>query len=167
MRLKNHYYLPHTVGAGISYSHEKTSRWMVEFDYTWQGWKDCKYSPLYREGSDKDIVFQGMEFNDRMKFALGGEYTPKLRGNYGERMTYRIGAYYTKDYLKIMGNSLKEYGLTCGFGFPTPEGKTMVNLGFEWKHREASPRSLITENYLMFNLGINFNEVWFFKRKIR
>ena len=43
----------------------------------------------------------------------------------------------------------------------------MVNLGFEWKHREASPRSLITENYLMFNLGINFNEVWFFKRKIR
>lgn len=167
MRLKNNYYLPHTVGAGISYSHEKTSRWMVEFDYTWQGWKDCKYSPLYREGSDKDIVFQGMEFNDRMKFALGGEYTPKLRGNYGERMTYRLGAYYTKDYLKIMGNSLKEYGLTCGFGFPTPEGKTMVNLGFEWKHREASPRSLITENYLMFNLGINFNEVWFFKRKIR
>ena len=170
MSLRNNYYMPNAVGAGVSFRHEKASRWMAEFDFTWQGWKDCKFSALYKDGANPDKegpIFQGMEFNDRLRFAAGGEYTPKIRGNYGERMTYRVGAYYTKDYLKIQGNSLHEYGATCGVGFPTPEGKTMVNLGLEWKHRAASPNALITENYLMINLGVNFNEVWFFKRKIR
>jgi hypothetical protein len=43
----------------------------------------------------------------------------------------------------------------------------MVNLGIEWKQRYASPQTLIRENYLNITLGVNFNEVWFFKRKIR
>ncbi len=50
---------------------------------------------------------------------------------------------------------------------PTPEGKTMVNLGLEWKRRHAAPVALIGENYFNITLGVNFNEVWFFKRKIK
>lgn len=165
--LKNRYYTPNSVGAGLSFVHERTSRLTVEFDYTWQGWKDCKYSPLYSDARPDVVVFEGMEFNNRQKFAVGAEYVPKLRGNYGEKMMYRLGAYYTDDYLKIRGNGVKEYGVTAGFGFPTPEGKTIVNLGFEWKMRQAHPTPLIKENYFNITLGVNFNEVWFFKRRIR
>lgn len=43
----------------------------------------------------------------------------------------------------------------------------MINLGLEWKHRQASPQTLISENYFNVTLGVNFNEVWFFKRKIK
>ena len=82
-------------------------------------------------------------------------------------MTYRLGACYTDDYLLINGNSVKEYGVSCGVGFPTPEGKTMVNLGLEWKRRHTAPVALIGENYFNITLGVNFNEVWFFKRKIK
>lgn len=167
MRLKNNYYTPNTVGAGISYTHERASRFNVEFDYTWQGWSDCKYNPLYSTANPDVIVFEGMEFNDRSRYALGLEWTPKIRGSYLQRAAYRIGAYYTDDYLKIRGNGVREYGVTCGFGFPTVEGKTMINLGFEWKMRKAHPNPLIKENYLNITLGVNFNEVWFFKRKIR
>ena len=170
IKLKDNYEMPTTIGVGLSFAHERVSRWAVEVDYTWQGWKGCKYSQMvdnFGPNPTGQVVFQGMEFNNRQRFAVGGEYTPRIRGNYGQRMVYRLGAYYTDDYLRIQGNDLREYGVTCGFGFPTAEGKTMVNLGFEWKCRQAHPSALIKENYVGINLGVNFNEVWFFKRKIR
>lgn len=166
-KLKNNYYTPNTVGAGISYTREKTSRLMVEADVTWQQWSKAKYSPLYADDTHKEVLFAGMDFKDRTRFAAGAEYIPKLRGSYLQRMTYRFGAYYSDDYLNIRGNRVHETGVTCGFGFPTYEGKTMMNLGLEWKKRWATPQALLGENYFNITLGINFNEVWFWQRKIR
>lgn len=170
MKMGGKYFTPTGIGAGIGWVHEKSSRWMVEFDFTWQQWSKAKYSPLYKldeAPSDDNMVFQGMEFNDRTRFAVGGEFIPKIRGNYMQRVAYRAGFYYNNDYLNIQGNKLKEYGITAGLGFNTPEGKTQINLGFEWKHRQATPNSLITENFFNITLGVNFNELWFWQRKIR
>ncbi|MDE6792185.1 MAG: hypothetical protein K2J48_03785 [Muribaculaceae bacterium] len=167
MNMKGNYYTPTSLGAGLSYRHERSSRWMVEADYTFQQWSKAKYSPLYEIGMPDNMVFEGMQFNNRVKYALGGELVPKLRGNYFQRITYRLGAYYTNDYLKIKGNSIREYGVTAGFGFNTPEGKTMINLGLEWKHRSATPNQLISENYLNITLGVNFNELWFWQRRLK
>lgn len=167
MKLKGKYYQPNSVGAGISYTHERVSRLNVEFDYTWQGWKDAEYSPLMSDADPQVTVFDGMDFNNRTKYAVGAEFVPKVRGSYLQRVAYRLGAYYTDDYLKIRGNGVREYGVTAGFGFPTIEGKTIINLGLEWKMRQAHPQALVKENYLNVTLGVNFNEVWFFKRKIR
>lgn len=167
MNMKENYYTPNSIGVGLSYRHERTSRWMVEADYTFQQWSKAKFSPLYELSDPKNLVFEGMSFNNRSRYALGGEFVPKIRGNYFQRMSYRLGAYYTEDYLNIKGNSVKEYGVTAGFGFNTPEGKTMINLGVEWKHRSASPQQLIAENYLNITLGLNFNELWFWQRRIK
>ena len=52
-------------------------------------------------------------------------------------------------------------------GLPTPEGKTMINVGLEWRHRQAYPAQLISENYFNVTVGVNFNELWFWKRKIK
>lgn len=166
-KLKGNYYTPNAIGAGVSYTHQRSGRFNVEFDYTWQQWSSCKYSALYSPDVKDRPVFEGMNFADRSRFALGAEFVPKIRGSYLQRMAYRFGAYYTDDYLKIKGNQVREFGVTAGFGFPTVEGKTMINLGLEWKMRQAHPHALIRENYLNISLGVNFNEVWFFKRKIR
>lgn len=167
MKLKNNFYTPDCFGVGASYTHEKTGRLSVEFDYSWQGWKDAKYSPILETDNPSVIVFDGMSFSNRQRFAAGAEYVPKVRGSYVERMSYRLGAYFTDDYLKIQNNGVREFGVTGGFGFPTPEGKTLVNVGLEWKMRQAHPNPLIKENYFNLTVGVNFNEVWFFKRKIR
>lgn len=167
MSLRGNYYTPNSIGAGVSYTHERASRFNVEFDYTWQGWKDCRYSPLHSTDNPEVVVFNGMEFNNRSRYAVGAEFVPRVRGSYMQRAAYRIGAYYTDDYLKIRGNNVREVGVSAGVGFPTVEGKTMINLGLEWKMRQASPQALLKENYLNITLGVNFNEVWFFKRKIR
>lgn len=159
------YYRPNTIGGGLSYAHDRSSHFMVEADFLYQDWSKAKYSPLL--DADGKVLFQGMDFNNRWRASLGMEYTPKLRGNYLERITYRMGGYYVNDYLKINSNKVKEYGITAGFGLPTPEGRTMINVGFEWKHRQASPQQLVSENYFNIMVGVNFNEVWFWKRRLK
>ncbi len=52
-------------------------------------------------------------------------------------------------------------------GLPVPNGKTTINLGFEWRHRTSSPTVLIEEDCLNITLSVNFNELWFWKNKIR
>ena len=181
MNMKGNYYTPMSIGAGIGWVHERASRWMVEVDFTFQQWSKAKFSPLYATNdktaqqtfdkmgytSPDNLVFQGMDFKDRTRIAVGAEYVPKIRGSYFQRCAYRAGVYFNNDYLNIQGNSLKEYGVTAGVGFNTPEGKTMINLGVEWKHRQATPNPLITENFFNITLGVNFNELWFWQRKIR
>ena len=162
--MKGKYYSPQSFGVGVSYTHEKVHRIMVEADFSLQQWKDAPFSGLYDEVGQ--LVFQGMKFNDRKHFSIGGEYIQNIRGSYLERMPWRLGAFYTDDYLKIDGNTMKEYGVSLGTGFTAPGGKTMINLGFEWRHRQTSPVNMLSENYFNIMLGVNFNEVWFFKRKI-
>lgn len=162
--LKGKYYSPQTIGIGLSYTHEKVHRILVEADFTWQQWSKAPFSSL--EDGAGQVVFDGMHFTDRKKIAVGGEYTHNIRGNYLERMPFRLGGFYTSDYLTISGNTMKEYGISLGTGFIAPHGKTMINFGLEWRHRQTSPVSLLTENYFNIMVGVNFNEVWFFKRKI-
>lgn len=156
-KLKNNYSLPETWGAGICYHLDR--RLMVEFDYTYQPWSKAKF-----RGFDGENVSE--RFADRSKYALGMQFTPNVRGGYLKRIQYRAGLYYNNDYLMIRDNRLREYGVTCGFGFPVPSFKTIVSLGFEWKHRQAHPNPLIKENYFNITLGINFNEMWFGQSKI-
>lgn len=175
MKMKGKYYSPNTIGAGVSYTYEKSSRLMVEADVTWQQWSKAPFSAIYderalagqRPSAAVELLAPGMRFYDRTRYAVGAEYIPDIRGNYPRRMSYRLGGYYANDYLNINGNRLREVGLSCGVGMPTFEGKTMINIGFEWKRRAAHPVKFVTENYFNITLGVNFNEVWFWQRKIR
>lgn len=154
--LRNNYSLPDTWGAGLSYTWSR--RLLAEIDFTYQPWAKAKYKAI--EG------FERTDFNDRWKIAIGAQYTPNpLRGSYVQRMNYRCGAYYNNDYIKVGDNSVREYGVSIGFGLPTV-GRTVVNLGFEYRHRQAHPNPLVKEDYFNITLGINFNERWFMQRKI-
>ena len=159
MKMKGNYELPTTIGAGLSYTYD--NRLNIEVDYTYQQWSKAKYTPInYFEVDDT-------KWNDRWKVAAGMSYTPNPRGNYLNRMTYRVGAFYNNDYMNVFGNDVKDYGVGLGFSFPALSGKTLVNLGLEWKHRYTTPKNLINEDYLNITLSVNFNEMWFWKNKIR
>ncbi|MDE6134214.1 MAG: hypothetical protein K2F79_01400 [Muribaculaceae bacterium] len=155
-KLHGNYSIPQTWGAGINYSFGR--RAMVEFDYTYQPWSKVKFRGFEGDPAQK--------FQDRSKYAIGMQFVPDFRGSYLKRINYRLGAYYSNDYLVISDNRLREYGVTAGFGFPVPSFKTTVNLGFEWKRRQANPNPLIKENYFSLTLGINFNEMWFRQNKL-
>jgi len=155
-KLKGHYSIPETWGAGINYQFGR--KVMVEFDYTYQPWSKAKF-----RASESNSL---QSYADRSKYALGLQFVPDFRGGYFKRINYRLGGFWSDDYLKLRGNQLREYGLTAGFGFPVPDFKTTVNLGIEWKRRQAHPNPLIKEDYLSVTIGVNFNEMWFRQSKI-
>ena len=153
------YEQPASIGVGLSYNINR--KLTLEADYTFQKWSSAKYEPI------SGFEPQSMKFDDRWKVAAGVQYTPNKRGSYVGAMSFRAGAFYNHDYMNFSGNNVRDYGASVGVGLPAPGGKTTVNLGVEWRHRETSPTHLITENYLNITLGVNFNELWFWKNRIR
>lgn len=153
------YEQPASIGVGLSYNLNR--KLTLEADYTYQNWSKAKYESI--EGFEPSP----MHFDDRWKIAGGVQFTPNKRGSYVGAMSFRAGVFYNHDYMNYNGNNVRDYGASVGVGLPAPGGKTTVNLGVEWRHRETSPTQLITENYLNITLGVNFNELWFWKSRIR
>lgn len=159
--LAGKYSMAETWGAGVSY--EWLDRVLAEIDFTYQPWSKAKYAPLGGYESEG-------RFADRWKINAGVQFTPRPRGSYLQRVNYRMGAFYNRDYLTIHGNNIKEYGVSIGFGFPAAPVinlRSVINISIEYKRRQAYPAQLIKEDYLMFTLGINFNEAWFFQSRIQ
>lgn len=161
--LKNRYSLPDTWGAGIAYEYDR--RLFVEADLTYQNWGHAKWQQ--RADEVEEIDFTATQLTNRYRAALGTSFTPALRGGYLRRVTYRLGASVEREYIVVRSNHVRDYTLSCGFGLPSPAGKTVINLGFEYRHRQAHPDPLLKEEYFNVTLGINFNQLWFFQNKIR
>lgn len=156
--LRDRFSLPTSLGFGLNYQWRE--RLTVEADLTWQNWEKAKFAEL-------DLDDGELKFNNRLRYGLGVEYVPQPRGNYAQRIAYRLGGYFSDDYIKVGANKIKEHGLSLGFGLPTPGSKTLVNIGVEWKRRQGTPNALIKEDYLNITLGINVNELWFYQNKLR
>ncbi|MDO4511341.1 MAG: hypothetical protein Q4B68_05955 [Bacteroidales bacterium] len=157
--LKGKYEQPNTFGVGVSYSHG--SKFFAEVDFTYQDWAKAKYTPM------PGFESANTKFDNRWKVGAGLQYIPDERGNYLKRINYRLGAFYNHDYINVLGNNVRDYGLTLGFGFPALGSKTLVNLGLEWKHRVSSPVCLVKEDFLGVTFSVTFNEMWFWKNKLR
>lgn len=155
VNLKGRFSTPHMFGAGINYTYD--NRVSFEADYSFQKWSSAKYYDI--------DLFGTTEFKDRHRAAVGMQIIPKHRGNFVQRTSYRLGANYTRDYISVRGEDLKEYGFGVGFGMPSMFTKTIINLGFEYKHREA--KGYISENYFNITVGVTFDETWFWKNKLR
>lgn len=155
-RLAGRYSTPERWGAGINW--RWANRLMLEGDMTYEPWSKAKYGSIEN--------FEDTRFANRWRFAGGAEFTPYARGSYFERINYRLGAYVNRDYIMVRNNTVREFGVSMGFGFPVPGFKTIVSLGIEYRHRQAHPNPLIKENYLNLTLGVNFNEMWFRKNRL-
>ncbi len=155
--LKHGFSMPWSVGGGIAYQWD--NRLTIGADFTYQPWSQARFNGIEN--------FSGaVKFADRYKGAVGAEYIPSHRSGFFRRIAYRVGAYYARDYMMIGNNNVKEFGVSCGFGLPTPM-RTKVNLGFEYRRRYTAPVATVTENYFMVTLGIAINEIWFVPSRIR
>lgn len=155
-RMGGRYSTPEKWGAGINWHWR--NRLMVEADFTYEPWSKAKYAAIEN--------FEQTRFADRYRIGLGMEYLHNLRGGYVSRIRYRLGGFYNRDYIMIGNNNVHDYGVSLGFGFPVPGFKTIVNLGFEYRRRQALPAVLIKEDYFNITIGINFNEMWFRKNRL-
>ncbi|MDR3653474.1 MAG: hypothetical protein P4L34_10980 [Paludibacter sp.] len=147
--------LPSMYGIGINYRYNK--KLTVGIDYSIQNWKDAKFF-----GKTDSL-------NNLSKLAIGVEYEPNPIGRkFSDRIRYRAGFNMSDSYYSIPGTTQpKNYSLTCGIGLPLYSKATnsisMLNASLEYGKIGSTQ---LREDYFKFTLNIDFNEHWFFKRKL-
>ncbi|MDH6357994.1 hypothetical protein [Parabacteroides sp. PF5-9] len=153
--------IPHSYGAGISYTKENKLTLAADF--------------LYEDWSSATFFDKKDNFKNRMRVAAGAEYIPEYMNRaYFSRVRYRVGAHYSNSYQEITmkeGNmynpyGYKEYGASLGFGLPLIDNRSLLNISFEYVKVRPELKSMIDEQYFRFTVNYTFNEFWFFKRKI-
>ncbi len=142
-----------SVGAGIG----NHLQWFAGAEYTTA--QTSKYNSFYK--------YENASYNDYMKIGLGGFYTPKYNSftSYFERMTYRAGFNYENTGLVLKNQEIKGINANVGLGFPVGRFNSNINFGVEYGQKGNTNMGLIKENYVGFNIGLSFNDIWFKRRK--
>lgn len=176
---KDGFDIPMTYAGGIAWQHKNTL--LVSADVHYQTWGSCRIPTMVITNGSVAYPSTDKMYDDLLMVKAGVEYTPNpmaTRGYYN-RIKYRFGVSYSGPYMNIpQGEGSKmttlkgprELGVSLGFGLPITNrinNRSMVNLGVQWLHRSPSSQNLVTENYLILNLGVTFNERWFMKFKIQ
>ena len=168
MTVSNALELPHTIGAGLSYSHG--DKWLLGADVQAQFWNKTDF-PDYVNGQ---YTLRNDLLDNSYKFTLGGDYCPRWNArNIFQRIHYRFGAGYTTPYYKINGQTgPRQISATVGFGIPIANSYIsrtslffpFLNISAQYVNNRAS--GLIKENIFRINIGLTFNERWFAKWKV-
>lgn len=167
---KDPFSLPHTYSAGVSWQHK--NQWVVAADVIHEQWEGCKLPVAETSATDINYQAHTDQYLNSTHYKLGLEYTPNAQSRkYAQTIKYSLGVNYGTPYIKVNGaDGPTEYRLTAGLGLPLQtrklSGRSVINVSAEWLMRKASKSDMITENYLMVNVGITFNERWFMKWKI-
>ncbi|TDS56554.1 long-subunit fatty acid transport protein [Myroides indicus] len=144
----------YSLGAGLG----KNLKWFVSAQFTYtensklkNSWNSSQYS----------------SFEDSKRFSVGGFYIPKYNSftSYFDRIVYRAGLRYENTGLVLNNQSINDFGVTAGFGFPVGRNFTNLNLGVEYGQRGTTSKNLVRENYFNITIGLSFNDFWFKKRR--
>lgn len=149
--------IPNSFGIGIALNKENKFIYTVDFSY--HKWKEA--ATLFATGrGNSDLV----QLQDSYKLGIGFEYTPDeiSLSSYWDRVSYRFGGYYGRNYLKIKGNQLKEYGLTLGAGFPI-RGRSRMDVALELGTKGAVENGLVRERFARLSVSFSLFEAWFRK----
>ncbi|MGG5577816.1 hypothetical protein ACPDHL_10810 [Myroides sp. C15-4] len=143
------------IGAGIG----KNLKWFVSGQFTYL--ENSKLGNSWNQSA-----YSG--FEDTKRYAIGGFYIPKYNSftSYFDRVVYRAGFRYENTGLVLKNESINDYAVSVGAGFPL-FGRTLsnVNIGLEYGSRGTKNSGLIKENYFNLSIGLSLNDFWFMKRK--
>lgn len=148
--------LPAEYSFGVHYG--RGFRWDVGADFVYTDWSG------FNNFGDRSGVG-----NTAWRGALGAEITPNPDAKKLFAMTtYRIGAYYGKDYIELRNTNINYVGGTIGASFPLKRSFTQfgrLNTALDVGQRGTIQNGLAREFYVKFTLGVSLNDIWFAKRK--
>lgn len=158
--------LPNAFGVGLTYNYDK--RLTIGADFSLQQWAKTESGLASANVSIRDDFDETYAYCNRYKLAVGAEYIPSLLGrSYLSHVKYRMGAYCTTPYYKIDGKrASREYGVTAGFGLPIPRSHSILSISGQFVRVSGQEAAFVNENIFRVNIGLTFNERWFFKRRV-
>lgn len=174
---RNAFEIPHTIGAGFSWEHAGKLR--IAGDYELQKWGSCRYPWLTRNVNGTETYSAGNGYlRDSHRIAVGMEYRPLKKGsNWREYVTYKAGFSMCTPYTNVSTSSSSNlvkgptsYLVTVGVNLPIMNifnARSSVNIALQYEHIKPEFEGQLKENYFRLCLGINFNEDWFMKWKVK
>ncbi len=150
--------LPTKWGVGLSYNIARKLTVSAEYEKTM--WHDVA-------GLNSELQSEDGVFNNTQRLAAGVEYQPKVLTNkYFQICRYRAGISGKTSYLRVNGESLREYGANVGMSMPINR-RSALDLGVGYSTVRPKSGNMVKENYITINLGITFNEMMFFRGRLR
>jgi len=148
--------LPSKLSFGLGIG--RPQKWFLGAEYTSQKTSDF---------SNRIFNIENTTFEDASTFAFGGFYIPNYKSitSYWKRAVYRAGIRFENTGLNINTESINEFGISFGVGFPVGRAFSNANLGFEIGKRGTTNQDLIQENFVNFSFSLSLNDRWFVKRK--
>lgn len=133
-----------------------SNQWVAGVDFSAVNWSN--YTGFGRTDSVGDMSY---------RIAAGGEYTPDAASlrKYFNRVTYRLGFYYGRDYVYVRNTPINYYAVTFGFGLPFKRFTDRINTAFEIGQRGSETNGLFRESFFRCTVGISLNDKWFIKRR--
>lgn len=148
---------PQQLGGGIMFN--KTDKWAFGADFTTSKWGD------YSNYGDKDSTM------DSWKLSAGGQFIPNANAlsGYWNKVTYRFGGYYGKDFIKLGNREMNQMGFSIGAGFPVRRMPfnyqySVINAAFEVGTR-GDANVALRETYYKITVGFTLSDRWFIKTK--
>jgi hypothetical protein len=138
---------------GVGFSNEFNNKLIVAADFFMQQWDNYKYYGVHP-----------VEIKNNMRVGLGFEYTPskKPEDSYFSRVSYRLGASYTADYLKINNENINAIGLNAGLSLPISRFNAL-DLYFKYNMRGKNTNGLIKDEIFRFGASVKIGEFWFLR----
>jgi hypothetical protein len=149
--------LPSSFNVGIQLAH--SDKWNLNLNYQHTNWSQ------FNNRGNKDSIGTSAH-----KISVGGEYTPNSLSfyNYWQRVSYRAGFYFGKDYVSVNNYQMSYYAATFGLSIPFKRAAdpdrihTSIEIGKMGKQITGG----IQQNFIRFSVGLSFsNSTWFKKRK--
>ena len=157
--ITKHAALAGEIGVGVSL--KKANKWLVEFNYTRSDWGNSGMENI----SGYNLSSIPFNASTTEAYRLGFEYIPNLTDirYYMNRVAYRAGAYYKKEYYALSGHDIASMGITLGATFPVFRWYNGLTVGMELGQRASLTGNLTRERYINFSIGINIFDIWFQK----
>lgn len=155
--LKGKMTMPLSYSGGIMFG--KTDKWSIGVDYAATQWSNFKSLP--------DVQRMTGVGSSSYRLSIGGEFTPDINSirSYFSKVTYRLGAYYGKDYLRVNNTDLPFYGLTFGGSFPFRRSLSRVHAAFDIGKLGTTDNGNMSQTHVRFTLGASFNDLWFIRTR--
>lgn len=148
--------MPLGYGGGLVI--EKPETWMFGAEYRAEDW------------SGKQGLISDIPLGRSWRVSVGGQIIPNFKGGFLEKLNYRFGGYYARNYVLINNMPVLDYGMTFGFGIPIIRPREVPNstidLSIQLGKTGDIRNNLLSENYFRISLGFNMNDnSWIFKSK--
>lgn len=149
---------PMKFGVGLSYN--VLRQLMVSAEYEMTRWSEVN-------ALQTDFIISDGLFKDVHRLAVGAEFIPKAgSSHFFQNCRYRAGFNTKNSYLSLGDSNLQEYAVSAGFSMPVNR-RCFLDFSVGYNRLQPKESKMLKEDYLTLSVGVTFNEMMFFRNRLR